>query len=322
MSLREFSRARLETMTGNLLTSRREALAAMAALAVTPAWAQQDWRKTFPELRMGVSSAENEALAMSRHEPVAKYLGATLGVPVRIYRVADYAGLVEGMRSNQIEFARFGPAVYSLGRRVMGDRLRPLLRDMDLDGSEGYYSIVIVKTDSPYRSMEDLKGKVMAFADPNSTSGYAFPRYFLKRQGFDPDTHFKTTTFSGSHENSVRAIANGQFDAAATHWTNEKSGMVQRLESRNMVPKGSTRIVWRSPLIPNSPFCVRSDLPESLIDLVVSAMLGMKEQAPDVWKNYTEGQVSRLVQAKHEDYRDVVAVIEENDRERKTRPGG
>jgi phosphonate transport system substrate-binding protein len=309
-------------MTRIFRPSRREALTAFGALAATSAFAQQDWRKQFPELRMGVSSAENEAMAISRNEPVARYLADKLGVPVRIYRVADYAGLVEGMRANQMEFARFGPAVYSLGRRIMGDRLRPMLRDMDLEGSEGYYSIVIVKSDSPYQSMADLKGKVMAFADPNSTSGYAFPRYFLKRQGFDPATHFRATTFTGGHDNSVRAIVNGQFDAAATHWTNEKSGMVQRLESRNMVPKGSTRIVWRSPLIPNSPFCVRSDLPQAMVDLMIGAMLAMKDDAPEVWKNYTEGQVSRFVPARHEDYLDVVAVIEENDRERKTRAGG
>lgn len=309
-------------MAYRLEITRRAALAGLTGLAAAPALAQSDWRRRIPELRLGVSSAENEANAMSRNEPLARYLAQKLGVPVRAYRTADYAGLVEGMRSGNIEFARFGPAVYSLGRRVLGDRLRPLFRDVDNNGAEGYYSVVIVKADSAFRNIDDLKGKVLAFADPNSTSGYAFPRYFLRKQGFDPAAHFRATPFSGGHENSVRAVVAGQFEAAAVYWTNPESGIVQRLESRNQVPKGSTRIVWTSPLIPNSPFCARSDLPAELVDELVAAMYALQAEAPDVWQALTDGQVSRFAPARHEDYLDVVAVVEELDRERKSRPGG
>jgi phosphonate transport system substrate-binding protein len=116
-------------------------------------------------------------------------------------------------------------------------------------------------------------------------------------------------------------VVNGQFEAAAVFWTNETSGIVQSLERRNQVPAGSTRHVWRSPLIPNSPFCARADLPKPLIDAVIKAMLGMKEASPETWKALTDGQVSRYALAKHEDYLDVVNVIEELDRERKSRSG-
>jgi phosphonate transport system substrate-binding protein len=303
----------------SIILSRRSALATIVAAATSPVLSQEDWRKRFPELRMGVSSAENEQLAMSRHEPLAKHLAQKLGIPVKIYRVADYAGLVEGMRAGNIEFSRFGPAIYALGRRVMGDKLLPILRDVDNNGAEGYYSVIIVKTESDIRDVAGLRGKILTFADPNSTSGYAFPRYYLKRQGIDVATYFKATPYSGSHDNSVRAVVNGQFDAGAVFWTNETSGIVQRLESRGMVPKGSTRIIWKSPLIPNSPLCVRSDLPSELVDLVRNSFLSLKDDAPDVWKTFTDGQVSRYAPARHEDYLDVIAVSDENDRDRKTR---
>jgi phosphonate transport system substrate-binding protein len=297
--------------------TRRSALSLMA---LAPLAAQaQEWKSQFKELRLGVSSAENEAGALSRWDPVAKYLTDTLGVPTRTYRVADYAGLVEAMRGDQIEFSRFGPAVYSLGRRVMGDKLKPVFRDIDNNGAEGYYSIVIVKADSPIKSLSDLKGKPFLFSDPNSTSGYAFPQYFMKKEGIDPAKHFSATAFSGSHENSVIGVVRGQYEAAATHWTNESSGMVQTLERRGMFPKDSVRIIWKSPLIPASPFCVRSNLPQALQDAVVSAMFAMKDRAPDVWQALTQGQVRGFAPAKHEDYLDVVAVIEELDRERKRR---
>ncbi|CAN1533863.1 PhnD ABC-type phosphate/phosphonate transport system, periplasmic component [Rhabdaerophilaceae bacterium] len=297
----------------------RRTLIAGLALSPIAASAQSDWRSQFKELRVGVSSAENEAGALARWEPAAKYLTEALGVPTKTYRVADYAGLVEAMRGDNIEFSRFGPAVYSLGRRVMGEKLKPIFRDVDHNGAEGYYSVVIVKADSPIRTLADLKGKPFLFADPNSTSGYAFPSYFMKKQGFDAATHFSATVFSGSHENSVIGVVRGQYEAAATHWTNETSGMVQTLERRGMVPKGSTRIIWTSPLIPASPFCVRANLPQALQDAVRDAFFNMKANAPDVWKALTDGQVSHYTPAKHEDYLDVVAVVEEMDRERKKR---
>ncbi|MGL4441953.1 MAG: phosphate/phosphite/phosphonate ABC transporter substrate-binding protein [Bosea sp. (in: a-proteobacteria)] len=307
--------------------SRRQALAGLGGTAllsrmtVDAAHSQTDWRATQKELRLGVSSAENEAGALARWEPVARYLSRELGVPARTYRVADYAGLVEGMRGDQIECSRFGPAVYSLGRRIMGDKLKPLFRDVDQNGAEGYLSIVIVKADSPIQSLADLRGKPFLFSDPNSTSGYAFPKYFMRRQGIDPNTFFSASVFSGSHENSVQAVVRGQYEAAATHWTNENSGMVQRLESRNMIPRGATRIIWRSPIIPNSPFCVRANLPLVLQDAIAAAMLGMKDKDPATWAALTDGNVSRFAPARHEDYLDVVTVMEELDRERKQRPG-
>lgn len=305
------------------MLTRRLLLAGLGSVAASPTLAQQDdWRQSIREVRFGVSSAENEAAAIARNQPMVDYLAKKLGVPVKIYRVSDYAGLVEAMRADQLEFSRFGPAVYSLGRRVLGDKLQPLFRDVDNNGQEGYFSVVVVRADSPYRSIADLKGKSFAFADPNSTSGYAFPAYFLRKQGFDPQAHFSGTVFSGGHDNSVLALVRGQFDGVATYQVNGNSGVVQRLALRGMVPAGATRVIWTSPLIPASPFSTRANLPQGLKDAFVAAMMAMKDDAPDVFKTFTDGQVSRYAPAKHEDYLDVIAVTEELEARRKQKPGG
>ena len=304
------------------MISRRTLLAGLATVPALPAIAQADWRQTIKEVRIGVSSAENEAAAIARTQPVVDYLSRKLGVPTRLYRVSDYAGLVEAMRADQIEFSRFGPAVYALGRRVLGDKLQPLLRDVDPNGQEGYFSVVLVRADSPYKTIADLKGKTFAFADPNSASGFAFPTYYLRKQGFDPQTHFGGTVFSGSHDNSVIALTKGQFEAVATYQVNENSGVYQRLANRGMIPKDSARMIWISPLIPASPFCARANLPQGLKDAYVAAMLAMKDEAPEVWKTFTDGQVQRYALAKHEDYLDAIAVTEELEARRKQKPGG
>jgi phosphonate transport system substrate-binding protein len=127
-----------------------------------------------------------------------------------------------------------------------------------------YYSVIAVKADSPFQSIEDLKDKSLAFADPNSTSAFVAPSYFLREQGIDPGTFFGHTGFSGSHENGILAVLNGTYDAAATSWTNEERSNVARMELKGMIPKGQIRYVWKSPQIPTLPHRpragVRSDL--------------------------------------------------------------
>ncbi len=82
--------------------------------------------------------------------------------------------------------------------------------------STGYYSVVYVRADSPYKTMDDLKGKKIALVDPNSTSGNNAPRYFLNKAGYTVDTYLRLqASIAGSHDNAVLALAQGTVDAAA-----------------------------------------------------------------------------------------------------------
>lgn len=297
---------------------RRILLSGAASLLAAPAVAQADWRTQFRELRLGISSAENERDAVARQQPFQDYIQRALGIPLRVFRATDYAGVVEAMRSSNIEFARIGPANYALARRVMGDRVIPFARDRDNEGETGYYAVAFVKADSPFRRIEDLRGRSFAFADPNSTSGFAFPAYFLRRQGFVPDQFFGRTGFSGSHEQSVIAVLNGTYDAAATFWSNERHGNIQRMTEKGMVAPGSTRIVWTSPQIPNSPWVMRADLPEGLRRAWQEAVFAMPERDPAAFRVAASG-ASGLAPTRHEDYLDVIAVVEENLARRRNR---
>ncbi len=301
-----------------MIHRRAALLAATSLLAVPSVRAQSGWRAQFRELRLGISSAENERDAIARQQPFQDYVHRTLGVPLRVFRATDYAGVVEAMRSNNIEFARIGPANYALARRVMGDRVFPFGRDRDDQGETGYYSVAFVKADSPYRRIEDLRGKSFAFADPNSTSGFAFPSYFLRKAGFDPASFFGRTGFSGSHEQSVIAVLNGTYDGGATFWSNQRRGNIQRMEEKGMIPAGSTRIVWTSPLIPNSPWVMRADLPEDLRRDWAAAVFAMPVRDPAAFAVAASG-ASGVVPTSHDDYLDVIAVVEENLQRRRQR---
>jgi phosphonate transport system substrate-binding protein len=200
------------------------ALITSGVVASTPVQAQ-DWKAQFKTIQIGFLSGENEKERRSRNEPFRDYLQKNLGVEVKIFTASSYAGVIQALASNQIEFAFLGSSAYAAAWEVSKGTVEPLLSRVEEDGSTGYFSIAVVKTDSPYKSIADLKGKVYAFADPNSTSGYQVPYFNFRKEGFMPETHFGKTVFAGSFENGIMGVLNGQFDAASVHMTNEHRGI-------------------------------------------------------------------------------------------------
>jgi len=298
---------------------RRTALA-LPALALLPraAAAEADWRTTLREVRYGMISVENERDAIARLQGLAGYMTETLRVPFRVFRGSDYAAVVEALRSGHAELAYLGPASYGLARRVMGERVAPIFRYRDNAGLEGYHSVMIVKADSPVQRLEEMRGRTLAFTDPNSTSGNQVPGWFLRRQGMDPATFFSRTGFSGSHEQSVIAVINGTYDAAVVAYSNDERNTFQRMVEKGMIPAGSVRVIWRSPLIPNSPIVIRTDLPEAFRRDVVAAFAAMPERAPEAFRQMSSN-ARGLAPAKHEDYLDIMAILEENAQRRRER---
>ncbi|WP_375452330.1 phosphonate ABC transporter substrate-binding protein [uncultured Devosia sp.] len=298
--------------------TRRGLAAALALLAlVSPALAQ-DWRSQFPELTIGISSSENETDAIARTQPYADYLSRELGVPVKIVRGTDYAAVVEAMRSGHVQFASVGPAAYALARKVMGEDIAPVAVTLDNEGNLGYYSVIAVRADSPYQTLEDIKGKSFAFADPNSTSGYAVPSYYLATElNTSADDYFSDVAFSGGHEQSVMALVNGTFEAVATSWRNEESGTIQNMEKKGLIPAGSTRIIWTSPVIPNTPVMMLTTLPQELQDAFKTALMAFPQKDPEGFATYSNGTSSGYIEAKHDDYLNVIAITEFNAQERR-----
>jgi phosphonate transport system substrate-binding protein len=222
------------------------------------------------------------------------------------------------MRAGHSELAYLGPASYGLARRVMGERVAPIFRFIDNQGMEGYHSAMIVKADSPIRRFEDMRGKTLGFSDPNSTSGFQVPGWFLRRQGMDPASFFSRTGFTGSHEQGVMAVINGTFDAAVLAYSNERRNTFQRMVEKGMIPEGAVRVIWKSPLIPNSPIVLRMDLPESFRREVIAAFVALPDQDPQAFRDMSSG-ARGLATAKHEDYLDIMAILEENATRRRER---
>jgi len=284
------------------------ATTALLLLAALPA-AAQDWKTDYRIVRFGILSGENETDRIARYTPFEEYLEAKLGVDVEIFTAGNYDGVVQALAAGQIEFAFLGSSAYAAAYTASEGKMIPLLAAREIDGSTGYYSIIAVRCDAGYTTVDDLKGKVLAFADPDSTSGYAVPSYNLVQQGYDPATFFSAIPFSGSHEAGVQGVVNRQFDAAATYINNEASGIPQRMVEKGMIPAGEVCWIWKSPEITNGPFAARSTLPQALIDEMKAAVMATPTDAPDVFKTITGGENSTkrdFVEVDHSRYQWII----------------
>lgn len=291
-------------------------LSGLMLLTQTGAMAEA-WQKDYPVVTLGVITSENEADRVQRYKPVRAYLEKELGVKIKWRSATDYAGVIEALKSRKIEIARFGPASYAKAWIVTKGEVEPLVGELDKNGDFGYHSVIVVKNDSPYQKLDDLKGKTLAFADPNSTSGYQAPRYFLSEAGYDPDSFFGSTSFSGSHENSVMALLNGTFDAAATWWRSETRSNPLRMETKGMIEPGQWRVIWKSPRLPESPWAVHTDLPKQMREDIREVLYSMKDNGPEAWQALTDGKASGFRKVSHEDYEAIVRMIDSNLKQRR-----
>lgn len=296
--------------------TRRVALAAMLAgttllSAAVPAMA--DWHDQYKEIDFGITSSENQRDAVARYQGFADYMTKKLGVPFKIHWGTDYAAIIEALHTGKVQAATIGSANFALGDKVMGKMIEPFATSQSKDGSIGYYSVIVVRKDSPYHSVQDLKGKVLAWADPNSTSGYAVPSYLLRKSGIDPDTFFAKTPFSGSHELGIVGVVNGTFDAAADDETNDNASNVTRMEKKGMIPAGQTRNIWKSDLIPNGPWVVRADLPADLKAAFEAAVMAFPKEDPTDFSQLGLGDTAALVPIDRANYDTIISVVRAND---------
>lgn len=261
--------------------------AALVALIAAPAMAD-GWKDDYQVIKFGILSGENEKDRLMRNEPLRVYLEEALGVEVEIFTAGNYDGVVQALAANQIEVARFGSSSYAAVYTLTEGGVQPTLTGMKLDGNTGYRSVVVTRCDSGIESLEDAKGKVHAFADPDSTSGYAVPYFnMVSKEGFKPEEHFGATPFSGSHEAGVQGVVNGTFDTASTYQNNDIDGVYQRMENKGMIEEGVICKIWESPEITSGPWTFRSNLPAEMIEDVTAAIEAFPAADEEGWKLYS-----------------------------------
>lgn len=277
-----------------------------------------DWRAEYPVVRLGHSGSENLADQIQTWAPLPKYIERTLGVKSTIRNSTDYAAIIEALAGGHIEVAYYGAAGYASAYEVMEGNIEPCCLEESLEGYLGYFGRIIVKADSPYQTLEDLEGKVFAFTDPNSTSGYLVPTYYLtKNMGKKPEEFFAKTVFAGSRDTAILSVLQGTADAMADYKYDEQNSGYTKLMRKGMVPPGGAREIWESPLIPGAGWFFRKDLPEKMKEEITEALLKLPEADPATWKQISYGEIKRYVPTTHDVYVDIIKMRKQLLRERR-----
>ncbi|MBL8685678.1 MAG: phosphonate ABC transporter, permease protein PhnE [Myxococcales bacterium] len=225
------------------------ALALFVALfAPRPADAQQRTQlEAIPdEIVLGFHPAENAQALQQSADALARALSARIQLPVRAFVTLDSTALVEAMRSGQVHFGWLTPAPLILAEQFFDCRV---VLTQVRRGSPSYFSALVVRDDSPIRTPEDLRGRSIAWIEPNSTSGFVIPRYLLAARGLEPERTFRQQVFAGGHDSAVLAVYNGQVDVAAV-WAEPPSdgGGAWTRFLRNRPPPRLRPILYSPPI--------------------------------------------------------------------------
>ncbi len=117
---------------------------------------------------------------------------------------------------------------------------------------------------------------------------------------------FAKTVYTGSHENAIIALQQGQCELAANWWNNEVRSNLKRMADKGMAKTEDFAIVFRSEQIPNSPVAYLSALPADLKTRIRAAFLEIGSRAPEVWKRISDGTSLPWQSADNGDYRTMI----------------
>ena len=294
-------------------TTKTFIAAAVAALTLAGAAGAQD----ITEFRIGILGGENAQDRMTSNECFRAKAEGLLGVPTKLFTPADYDGVIQGLLGGTIDMAWLGASAYAKAYLTDPEAVEPIMVKTNLDKSYGYYSIGFARKDRNIASLDDMKGKVFAFGDPNSTSGYLIPAIEIPQQtgaSMENGAYFGEVKFTGGHEQTIVAVANGEVDAGVT-WADGmgawedgfNSGALRKAVDSGLVDMNELVEIWRSKPIPEGPIVLRKALPERVKIDLTTLMASLPYMDPECAYNFMAGEALGFQPINHDAY---ISIIE------------
>ncbi len=220
-------------------------------------------------LRVSMIPTTDPSKAIREMQPLIDYLSKKTGAKVEMTIPTNYAAVVEALVNDQLDIAFLGGFTYVQASRRAG--VKPLVqRDRDRE----FHSKFVTQPSSPIQSLADLKGRSFAFGDVNSTSGHLMPEYFMRQAAVDPQVIAKAI-YTGGHDATLLAVANGKIDAGALD-----EAVFQRLTTTGKVDPAKVRVFWTTPPFLDYVWVARKGLDTKLSSALANAFLALSEADP------------------------------------------
>lgn len=245
-------------------------------------------------LRVGLVPNQAPDRVKAQYEPFREYLARALGEPVETFVATDYAGVVEAMASDKLDLAYFGGLTYVQAELRVD--VMPIVTEIDREtNTSKYYSAIIVRSDSPYQKVEDLKGKPFAFGDISSTSGSLYPRYMLDRAGFSDFGNPQLFVYTGGHDATLAAVINGSVQGGGI-----EKRIMERAFAAGTYSRDQIRILEQHE-VQGYPWVVRKKLDPALVDRITNAFLNLDD--PDILSLMRAVRYTKVTAADYDEIR-------------------
>jgi len=283
-----------------LRTMAAAASLSLAALLAAPAAAQSC--EDPKVLKFSIIPTQETIRELTLYKPVMDLLSKNTGKKIEFYMPTSYSSVVEALMGKWVDVAVLGPESY-----VIAHNKEPSIevfatyykkKDGVQEAGPGYKSLLITKKGSKFTTIDSVKGSVMLLVDPASTSGALIPdSVFVKDVIHVPlRQYFSKVAFSGGHDLSTLAVAEGKADAA----------FVASHRFMNTVATGKVKVedfnyLWSSPLIPQDPFVYRGTLCPALKDQIAKTFLTL-DSTPEGQKYLENVGSEKFVRMTDKDY--------------------
>lgn len=224
-------------------------------------------------LRVAANVPAKARISSEQREAIRLYLEKSIGKNIVMSNVESYSQSLIALRSGRLDWVRLGPNAYVQGREKKADieafatyRMKP--GHTQLAGL-GYRSILIVRSQGSYKTLQSLKGARLALVDPGSSSGYLVPMVLFRDDISTPlEQYFGRILISGKQDLSISAVASGKVDAAFV-----STIVFDMLVNSGVIGLDDFKVLWQSSEIPHAPFVYRSALCAELKEKIAEALL-------------------------------------------------
>ena len=246
---------------------------------------------------------EDPAVYQTAWADFLEHLEAETGKDVVFFPVQNNAAQIEAMRSGRLHISGFNTGSNPLAVNCAG--FRPFTIMAAEDGSFGYEMEIITYPGSGIETVEDIRGKQLAFTSPTSNSGFKAPSAILKAD-YDmiPERDFEPV-FSGKHDNSVLGVANKDYPAASV-----ANSVMQRMIERDVVSEDQIVSLYTSQTFPTTGYGVVNTLTPELQEAIQNAFFSFEWEGSSLEEEFSKNGEAQFIPITYKEYWEVIRKID------------